>query len=60
MTHPQGITVEKLSNSLNRPISRVQSCLKSLLAVKVIQSKRLSDSKKWIYYPASVFSLKYN
>lgn len=38
MTHPQGITVEKLSNSLNRPISMVQSCLKSLLGVKVIQA----------------------
>lgn len=60
LTHPQGITVDKLSNRLNRPISRIQSCLKSLLAVKVIEAKRSSDSQKWIYYPASVSSLKYN
>ncbi|BBA79841.1 hypothetical protein RGRSB_1407 [cyanobacterium endosymbiont of Rhopalodia gibberula] len=60
LTHPQGITVKQLSNRLNRPVSMVQSCLKSLLAVKVIKAKRASDTQKWIYYPTSVSSLKYN
>ncbi|XHU96791.1 MAG: hypothetical protein JJP05_02825 [cyanobacterium endosymbiont of Rhopalodia gibba] len=60
LTHPQGITVKKLSNRLNRPVSMVQSCLKSLLAIKAIQAKRPSDTQKWIYYPASISSLKSN
>ncbi|WP_267383862.1 winged helix-turn-helix domain-containing protein [Cyanobacterium sp. uoEpiScrs1] len=59
-THPQGITVKKLSNLLNRPVSMIQCCLKSLLAVKVIEAKRPSDTQKWVYYPASVPPLKSN
>ncbi|YAI82543.1 MAG: winged helix-turn-helix domain-containing protein [cyanobacterium endosymbiont of Rhopalodia sterrenbergii] len=46
LVHPQGITVKKLSSRLNRPVSRVQFCLKSLLNIKVIKAKRSSNTQK--------------
>lgn len=60
LTHPQGITVKNLSDSLNRPISMVQFCIKSLLAIKVIKAKRSPNTQKWIYYPVPISSFKSN
>ncbi len=60
LTHPQGITVKKLSDRLNRPVSMVQYCLKSLLAVKVIKAKRSPHTQQWIYYPICISSLQSN
>lgn len=60
ITHPQGITVKKLSDRLNRPISMVQYCLKYLLTIKVIKAKRQPNTQKWIYYPVPISSFKSN
>ncbi|MGP0128266.1 MAG: hypothetical protein ACTMUB_03050 [cyanobacterium endosymbiont of Rhopalodia musculus] len=60
MIHPQEITVKKISNRLNCPVSGVQFCFKARLAIITFTAKRASDTQEWIYYPTSVFLLKYN
>jgi predicted transcriptional regulator len=57
-THPQGITVKDLSDRINRPISMVQHCVKSLQGNSVIQAKLNLENREWVYYPISPIELK--
>lgn len=49
--HPQGITVGELSNKLNRPVSMLQVCLKSLVSEEKIEKKLSENQMQLIYYP---------
>ncbi|MEM8779351.1 MAG: winged helix-turn-helix domain-containing protein [Cyanobacteria bacterium P01_G01_bin.49] len=51
LTHPQGITVKKLSDRLNRPVSMVQCYLNSLKSSNIVQAKFNPEDRQWIYYP---------
>ena len=50
-THPQGITIKELSVQLNRPISMLQICLKSLIANQQVGTKLSENKMQLIYYP---------
>ncbi|MCA2667582.1 MAG: winged helix-turn-helix domain-containing protein [Microcystis sp. M114S2] len=45
--YPQGITVQELSNRLNRPVSMLNLCLKSLVASKKIVARK--NHNQWVY-----------
>jgi predicted transcriptional regulator len=45
--YPQGITVQELSDRLNRPISMLNLCLKSLVASKKVLAKK--NHNQWVY-----------
>jgi DNA-binding IclR family transcriptional regulator len=47
--NPQGISVRTLSDQLNRPVSMINRCLKSLVAAKKILARK--DNNQWIYRP---------
>ncbi len=47
--NPEGMTVKELSDRLNRPVSMIQICLKSLISAKRVYV-RFSGNKK-LYYP---------
>ncbi len=51
--HPQGITAKEIGRSLNRPISMVQICLKSLQSSRQIYAKKEQSGLCFIYYPRS-------
>ncbi|MDJ0714587.1 MAG: hypothetical protein QNJ54_10255 [Prochloraceae cyanobacterium] len=48
--HPQGITIKELSRTLNRPISMVQICLKSLISWRKVYAKPSKSGMHLIYY----------
>lgn len=52
--YPQGITVKELSKHLNRPISMINLCLKSLIADKQIDAQFDEELKQCIYYPITL------
>jgi predicted transcriptional regulator len=45
--YPQGITVQELSDRLNRPVSMLNLCLKSLVATKKVLAKK--NNNQWVY-----------
>ncbi len=45
--YPQGITVQELSQRLNRPVSMLNLCLKSLVASKKIVARK--NHNQWVY-----------
>ncbi|MDB9426250.1 winged helix-turn-helix domain-containing protein [Microcystis aeruginosa CS-564/01] len=45
--YPQGITVQELSQRLNRPVSMLNLCLRSLVASKKIVAKK--NHNQWVY-----------
>ncbi len=51
LTHPQGITAKEICSKLNRPISMVQICLKSLKSSRCIYSRISEAKQQLIYYP---------
>jgi hypothetical protein len=44
--HPDGLTVKELSEGLNRPVSMVQICLKTLIANRQVVVKQRSYGQK--------------
>jgi predicted transcriptional regulator len=54
ITHPQGLTVKQLSQRLNRPVSMIQLCLKSLIANKKISVRLNNNGMQKIYYPCAL------
>ncbi|MCA2554999.1 MAG: winged helix-turn-helix domain-containing protein [Microcystis sp. M04BS1] len=46
-SYPQGITVQELSDRLNRPVSMLNLCLKSLVASKKVVAKK--NHNQWVY-----------
>ncbi len=53
-THPDGLTIKELSEILNRPVSMVQICLKTLVANRQVMVKQRSYGQKL----AKVYILK--
>lgn len=49
--YPQGITIKELSDRLNRPVSMLQICLKSLVSAQKVQAKLSNNGMQLIYYP---------
>jgi predicted transcriptional regulator len=49
--YQEGITIQELSKSLNRPVSMLQICLKNLIALKQISVSRSQHNLSLIYYP---------
>lgn len=49
--YPQGITIKGLSDQLNRPISMLKICLKSLVSAKKVSTKLSDNGMQLIYYP---------
>lgn len=45
--YPQGITVKELSDRLNRPVSMLNLCLKSLVAAKKVLARK--NHNQWVY-----------
>jgi predicted transcriptional regulator len=45
--YPQGITVKELSDRLNRPVSMLNLCLKSLVASKKVLARK--NDNQWVY-----------
>ena len=45
--YPQGITVQELSECLNRPVSMLNLCLKSLVASKKVVARK--NHNQWVY-----------
>jgi predicted transcriptional regulator len=45
--YPQGITVQELSDRLNRPVSMLNLCLKSLVASKRVLARK--NHNQWVY-----------
>ncbi|NJK47099.1 winged helix-turn-helix transcriptional regulator [Candidatus Gracilibacteria bacterium] len=54
LAHPQGIATKELSDRLNRPVSMVNICLKSLIVSKQVHVKLSESGMQQIYYPKSV------
>ncbi|MCU0536658.1 MAG: winged helix-turn-helix transcriptional regulator [Hydrococcus sp. Prado102] len=54
LAHPQGIKTKELSDRLNRPVSMVNICLKSLIASKQVRVRLSDNGMQQIYYPKSV------
>ena len=52
LLHPEGLTLKELSQRLNRPVSMLQICLKSLLAQKKVLVRLNLDGTQRIYYPS--------
>jgi predicted transcriptional regulator len=48
--YPEGITIRELGQKLNRPVSMLNYCLKSLLGSKKIKAKYDRTNQQWIYY----------
>ncbi|AFZ35194.1 hypothetical protein Sta7437_1629 [Stanieria cyanosphaera PCC 7437] len=49
--YQDGITIQALSKSLNRPVSMLQICLKNLIALKKISVRKSKTDLSLIYYP---------
>lgn len=49
--NPEGITIKELSNQLNRPVSMVQICLKTLKSSKQVYCRKSNNKMSLIYYP---------
>jgi predicted transcriptional regulator len=45
--YPQGITVKELSDRLNRPVSMLNLCLKSLVASQKVLARK--NHNQWVY-----------
>lgn len=56
-SRPKGITVREISNQLNRPISMVQICLKTLKSLKLVTSQKSQNKICLIYYPKEGYNL---
>jgi chromosome partitioning protein len=50
-SHPHGITVKQLSQELNRPVSMLHICLKSLQSSRHVYAKLSENGMQLIYYP---------
>ena len=50
--YPEGITMSKLSQQLNRPVSMVNICLKSLISNKQVNVKLSKNGMQRLYIPA--------
>ncbi|BAU64980.1 hypothetical protein STA3757_23580 [Stanieria sp. NIES-3757] len=48
--YQDGITIQTLSKSLNRPVSMLQICLKNLIALKEISVRKSKTDLSLIYY----------
>jgi predicted transcriptional regulator len=46
--NPQGLTIRELQQELNRPVSMLQICLKSLIADQLIKKRK--QGMQLIYY----------
>lgn len=46
-----GTTVKEISNTLNRPVSMIQACLKKLISSKHIFARKNKVGVGLIYYP---------
>jgi DNA-binding transcriptional regulator YiaG len=53
-THPDGLTIKELADSLNRPISMLQICLKILLASQKVAVKQRNHGQQI----AKIYTLK--
>lgn len=51
--HPQGITVKEICRSLNRPVSMVQICLKTLQSSRQVYAKKHQSGVHLVYFPRS-------
>jgi predicted transcriptional regulator len=54
LAYPQGITTKELSYRLNRPVSMVNVCLKSLIAARQIYVRLSENGMQQIYYPSAI------
>jgi predicted transcriptional regulator len=60
LANPQGITAKEIGRSLNRPISMVQICLKTLQSSRQIYAKKEPSGLSLVYYCCSIKSLNPN
>ncbi len=51
--YPEGTTVRELSHQLNRPVSMVQHCLKSLISSGQVYVRLSENGMQRVYYPSS-------
>ena len=49
--HPQGITIREIQNIINRPVSMLQICLKSLIASGQVYVRLNGSGTQRVYYP---------
>jgi predicted transcriptional regulator len=52
--YPEGIGTKELSDRLNRPVSMVNLCLKSLISAKQVYVRLSENGMQQIYYPTSI------
>ncbi len=48
--YPQGITIGKLSKQLNRPVSMLTICLKTLISSKLVDVRLSKNRMQRVYY----------
>jgi hypothetical protein len=49
--HPEGITLSQLSQQLNRPVSMINHCLKSLISSEQVFVKLSDSGMQQVYFP---------
>ena len=49
--NPQGLTIKALSKQLNRPISMLNICLKTLISSKQVKVKLSRNGMQRIFFP---------
>jgi hypothetical protein len=50
LAHPNGITLRQICQTLNRPVSMVQRCLKPLMRSRQIYSQTSQDGMSLVYF----------
>ena len=55
-SHPQGITIKDMQSKINRPVSMLQTCLKSLISSRHIYVRKHQNGMQRVYYPKRICS----
>lgn len=48
--HPHGVSITEISKEINRPVSMISICLKSLIAEKKVKAKLSENGRQRIYF----------
>ena len=51
--HPEGSTIKQLSQSINRPVSMINICLKTLISQKQVKVKLSNNRMQRLVFPRS-------
>lgn len=52
--HPEGSTIKQLSQMINRPVSMINLCLKTLLSQKQVQVQLSQNKMQRLIFPQSL------